>query len=50
VRARRVPPALLFGHLADDQNPALDLLADQIELRLALLLGALTRCIHDGDR
>src|SRR6516165_12636846 len=45
-RARWIPAAFLIGHLPDNQRTALDLLADQLELRRALLLGLLARRLH----
>lgn len=39
-RARRIPPALLIRHPPDHERAALDLLADDLELRSALLLGS----------
>ena len=44
--ARRIPAALLVCHLPDHQRTALDLLADQFELRRALLFGFLARRLH----
>lgn len=43
ARAGRIAPPLLLGHLANHQRTALDLLADQLELRLMLLLRSLAR-------
>lgn len=45
-RAARIPPTLFLCHLADHQRPALDLLTNQFELRLALLLGSLPSALH----
>jgi hypothetical protein len=45
-RAERIPPTLFLGHLADHQRTALDLLANQFELRLALLLSSLPGALH----
>ena len=45
-RAARIPPTLFLGHLADHQRTALDLLTNQLELRLALLLGSLPSALH----
>jgi hypothetical protein len=42
-RAGRVAPSLLVGHLADHERTALELLAHQLQLRFACLLGALAR-------
>jgi hypothetical protein len=44
----RIAPALLLGHPADHQRAALHLLADEFQLRLALLLGSLTRRPHNA--
>ena len=46
MRADRIPPALLVGHLPDHERAALQLGADLIQLLLALLLGSLTRRLH----
>lgn len=45
-RAVRIAPTLFLCHLADHQRTALDLLANQFELRLALLLGSLPSAFH----
>ena len=46
LRAARIPSTLFLGHLANHQRAALDLLAHQLELRLALLLGFLPCALH----
>ena len=45
-RAQRIPPTLFLRHLADHQRTVLDLLADQLELLLALLVGSLAWTFH----
>lgn len=45
-RALRIAPTLFRCHLADHQRTALDLLANQLELGLALLLGSLPSAFH----
>src|SRR5436309_9946201 len=44
-----IPPPFLFGHLADHQRAALELLADQVQLRLTLFLSPLTRRLHNAS-
>ena len=45
-RAARIPPTFFLRHLADHQRPALDLLAHELELRLALLRRSLLRALQ----
>lgn len=42
-----MPPTFLGGHLTNRQRTTFDLLANQIQLLLALLLGPFARSLHN---